>query len=31
MEFIEGEKEYACNVCNQGFDKNDKIKMHIEK
>ena len=31
MEFVEGEQVYACNVCNEGFDKSDKIKTHIEK
>ena len=31
MEFVEGEQVYACNVCNEGFDKSDEIKTHIEK
>ena len=31
IEIVEGEELYACNVCNEGFEKDDKIKRHIEK
>ena len=31
IEIVEGEEIYACNVCNEGFEKNNKIKRHIEK
>ena len=30
-EVVEGEEIYACNVCNGGFEKDDKIKRHVEK
>ena len=26
---MEGENEYACNVCNEGFYRDDEIKNHI--
>ena len=31
MEVLNGELVYACNVCNKGFDSDDKVKNHIEK
>ena len=31
IEIVEGEELYACNVCNEGFEKDDEIKRHIEK
>ena len=31
IEIVEGEELYACNVCNEGFEKEDSIKKHIEK
>ena len=31
IEIVEGKELYACNVCNEGFEKNDEIKKHIEK
>ena len=30
-EVLDGEQVYACNVCNHGFDMEDKIKKHIIK
>ena len=29
IEIIEGEEVYACNVCDEGFDRKDKIRRHI--
>ena len=29
IEIIEGEEVYACNVCDEGFDRNDEIRRHI--
>ena len=26
---MEGENEYACNNCNEGFYRDDEIKNHI--
>ena len=31
LEIVEGEELYACNVCNEGFEKEGEIKKHIEK
>ena len=31
IEIVEGEELYAYNVCNEGFEKDDEIKRHIEK
>ena len=31
LEVLDGEQVYACNVCNHGFDMEDKIKKHIIK
>ena len=30
MEIVEGEQLYACNVCDEGFEKSDQIRNHIE-
>ena len=30
MEMVEGEQLYACNVCDEGFEKSDQIRKHIE-
>ena len=30
LEVLEGKEIYACNICNEGFDKNDEVKNHIE-
>ena len=29
MEVLDGEEIYACNVCDQGFDREDEIKKHV--
>ena len=29
LELLDGEDIYACNICDQGFDREDKIKKHI--
>ena len=29
LEVLDGEEIYACNVCDQGFDNEDKTKNHI--
>ena len=29
IEVLEGEEVYTCNICNEGFDKTDKVKKHI--
>ena len=29
MEVLEGEDVYACNICDEGFDKIDEVKNHI--
>ena len=29
MEILDGEEIYACNVCDQGFDREDEIKKHV--
>ena len=29
LEVLDGEDIYACNVCDQGFDRENKIKKHI--
>ena len=29
IDVMEGENEYACNVCNGGFYRDDEIKNHI--
>ena len=26
---MEGENVYASNVCNEGFDRDDKVKNHV--
>ena len=31
IEIVEGKRLYACNVCNEGFEKTNDIKKHIEK
>ena len=31
IEIVEGEELYACNVCNEGFEKNEEIKKPKEK
>ena len=31
FEIIEGEELDACNVCNEGFEKEGEIKKHIDK
>ena len=31
IEIVEGKRLYACNVCNEGFEKNNDIKINIEK
>ena len=31
LEVLDGKQVYACNVCNHGFDMEDKIKKHITK
>ena len=30
MEIVEGEQLYACNVCDEGVEKFDQIRNHIE-
>ena len=30
LEVLEGKEIYACNICNEGFGTNDKVKNHIE-
>ena len=30
MEILDSEDVYQCNVCNAGFDTNDKVKKHFE-
>ena len=30
IEILEGEQVYACNVCDQGFDRDEEIRTHIE-
>ena len=29
IEFLEGEQVYACNICDEGFDKEAEIREHI--
>ena len=29
IEVLDGEEVYACNVCNEGFDREDEIMKHI--
>ena len=29
MEIFEGETIFACNVCNEGFEDSDSVKIHI--
>ena len=29
LEVLDGEDIYACNVCDQGFDRENEIKKHI--
>ena len=29
LEVLNGEQIFACNVCDQGFDKEDAIKKHV--
>ena len=29
IEILKGELVYACNICDEGFDIEDKIKKHI--
>ena len=29
LEVLDSEQVYVCNVCNHGFDMEDKIKKHI--
>ena len=29
LEVLDGEQIYACTVCDQGFDRKDKITKHI--
>lgn len=31
MEIVEGEKLYVCNVCDKGFEEDDKIRKHIQR
>ena len=31
IEYLAGEQVYACNICDEGFDIEDKIKIHISK
>ena len=31
LEIVEDEQVFACNICNEGFDKHDEIKKHIEE
>ena len=31
IEILEGEEVYACNVCDQGFDRDVEIRTHIGK
>ena len=30
MEILGSEEVYACNVCNEGYDTDGKVKKHIE-
>ena len=30
IEIVEGAHLYACNACDEGFEKDDKIRKHIE-
>ena len=29
IEVLEGEEVFACNVCDEGFDKEDEVSNHI--
>ena len=31
LEVLDGGQIYACNVCDQGFDREEYIKRHIEE
>ena len=31
IEFLEGEQVYACNICDEGFDKEAEIRDHMVK
>jgi hypothetical protein len=31
LEIVEDEQVFACNICNESFDKHDKIKNHIKE
>ena len=30
LEIVEDEQVFACNICNEGFDKHNEVKKHIE-
>ena len=30
MEILDGEEVYACKICDEGFDPDDKVKRHLE-
>ena len=31
LEVLDGEQVYACNVCDNGFESEDKIIKHIKE
>ena len=31
LELVKDEQVFACNICNEGFDRHNEVKKHIEE